>query len=45
MWGFNFPVWPFFVVLGLLFAAGFGAGYGCAGCDYRPHVELRRVSR
>lgn len=31
----------FFVALAL--GLGFGAGYGCKGCNYRPHIEMRKV--
>ena len=39
----HFPVWPFVIFLVLLFGTGFGAGYGCASYDYRPHIEIRKM--
>ncbi len=31
----------FVTFVALALGVGFGAGYGCRACNYRPHLEMR----
>ena len=41
----DFDLRPLLFLVLVAVVVAFGAGYGCRACDYRPHIEMRKVSR